>query len=46
MTRLKWMLVSFRLEIVLILTQDRCTVYAKDTIGLEIVLDASDDTPR
>jgi hypothetical protein len=29
------MLVSFCLEIVLILTQDRCTVYAKRTIGLE-----------
>jgi hypothetical protein len=30
-----WMLVSFRLEIVLILTQDRCTVYAKRTVGSE-----------
>jgi hypothetical protein len=27
-------------EIVLILMQDRCTVYAECTIGLEIVLDA------
>jgi hypothetical protein len=40
------MLVSFRLEIVLILTQDNCTVCAKSTIGLEIVLDARDGTPR
>jgi hypothetical protein len=34
------MLVSFCLEIVLILTQDSCTVCAKHTIGLEIILDA------
>ena len=34
------MLVSVRLEIVLILTQDRCTVCSKHTIGLEIILDA------
>ena len=33
------MLVSFCLEIVLSLTQDRCTVCAKRTIGSEIVLD-------
>jgi hypothetical protein len=33
------MLVSFNLEIVLILTQDRCTVCAKRTIGSEIILD-------
>jgi hypothetical protein len=26
--------------------QDRCTVCNKHTIGLEIVLDASDSTPR
>ena len=44
--RLKWMLVSVRLEIVLMLTQVRCTVYAKRTIGPEIVLDAPDGTPR
>jgi hypothetical protein len=37
-TRLKWKLVSVRLEIVLILTQDRCTVCTERTIGLEIVL--------
>jgi hypothetical protein len=28
------------------LTQDRCTVCAKHTIGSEIVLDAPDGTPR
>jgi hypothetical protein len=33
------------LEIVLILTQDRCIVYAERTIGLDIVLDP-DGTPR
>jgi hypothetical protein len=44
--RLKWKLVSVHLEIVLILTQDRYTVYTKRTIGIEIVLDAPDGTPR
>jgi hypothetical protein len=33
------MLISFRLEIVLILKQDRCTVYAKRTIGSDFILD-------
>ena len=42
----KWKLVSIRLEIVLVLVQDRCTVCAKHTIGSEIVLDAPDGTPR
>ena len=32
-----------RLEIVLILTQDLCTVCAERTIGPEIVLDAPDE---
>ena len=36
--RLKWKLVSAHLEIVLILTQDRCMVCAECTIDLEIVL--------
>jgi hypothetical protein len=45
-TTLKWKLVSVRLEIVLILTHDRCTVCAERTKGLEIVLDAPDGTPR
>ena len=34
------------LEVVLILTQDRCTVCAERTIGSKIVLDALDGTPR
>jgi hypothetical protein len=42
-TRLKWTLVSVRLEIVLILTQNRCIVYAEGTIGSEIILDAPDE---
>ena len=40
--RLKWKPVSVHLEVVLILTRDRCTVCAKRTIGSEIVLDAPD----
>jgi hypothetical protein len=46
MTRLKWKLNLVKLGILLILTQDRCTVYAKRTIGSQIVLDAPDGTPR
>ena len=34
------------LDIVLILTQDRCTVCVERTIGLEIILDTPDGTPR
>jgi hypothetical protein len=34
------------LEILLILTQDRCMVCAERTICLEIVLDAPDGSPR
>jgi hypothetical protein len=37
---------SVRLEIVLILTQQRCLVCAEHTIGSEIVLDAPDGTLR
>jgi len=44
-TRLKWKLDSVYLEIVLILTQDKCTVCAERTIGSKIVLDAPDGTP-
>ena len=44
--RLKWKLDSVCLEIVLILTQDRCTVCAERTISSEIILDAPDGTPR
>jgi hypothetical protein len=45
-TWLEWMLILVCLEIVLILTQDRFTVFVEHTIGSEIVLDASDGTPR
>jgi hypothetical protein len=45
-TRLKWKLVSIRLETVLVLVQERGTVCAKCTIASEIILDASDGTPR
>ena len=44
-TKLNRKVVLVRLEIVLILTQDRCTVCAERTIGLEIILDAPDGTP-
>jgi hypothetical protein len=37
---------SVRLEIVLILTQDRCMVCAECTTASEIILDAPDGTPR
>ena len=35
-----------RLEIVLVLVQDRSTVCGKRIIGSDIVLDAPDGTPR
>ena len=35
-----WKLVLVRLEIVLVSVQDRCTVCAKRTIGLDIVFNA------
>ena len=41
-----WNIVSVHLEIMLIMTQDRCTVCVERTIGSEIVLDANDGTPR
>ena len=37
---------SVRLEMVLVLVQDRCTVCAKRTIGSDTVLYAPDGTPR
>jgi hypothetical protein len=37
--RLKWKLVSFHLEIVLTLTQDRCTVCAERTMDSKIILE-------
>jgi hypothetical protein len=40
-----WNLVSVRLEIVVILMQERCTVRVECTIGSEIMLDATDGTP-
>ena len=39
-------LILIHLEMVLVSVQDRCTVCAKLTIGLEIVLDAPDGTPK
>jgi hypothetical protein len=33
------------LEIVLILTQDRCTICVERTIGSDIILDAPNGTP-
>jgi hypothetical protein len=44
--RLRRKLISVHLEIVLILTQDRCMVCAEHTIGSEIILDAPDETHR
>jgi hypothetical protein len=41
-----WNLVTIYLEVVLVLVQDRCTVCAKHTVGLEILLDATNGTPR
>jgi hypothetical protein len=43
--RHKWKLDSVSLEIVLILTKDRCIVCAEYTIGSEIILDTPDGTP-
>jgi hypothetical protein len=39
-------LVLVYFEMVLVLVQDRCIVYAERTIGSEIILDTSDGTPR
>ena len=40
----KWKLDLVHLEIVLILSQDRCMVYAKPTVCLEVILDTPDRT--
>ena len=40
------MLLSVHLDIVLIMTQDRCAVCAERAIGSEIILDAPDGIPR
>jgi hypothetical protein len=41
-----WNLVSVCLEIVLVSVQYRCTVCSERTVGLEIILEAPDSTPR
>jgi hypothetical protein len=41
-----WHLILVYLEIVLVPVQDTCTVSAKQTIILEIILNAPDGTPR
>jgi hypothetical protein len=41
-----WNLILVRLETALVLVQDRCTICTDHTIGIEIVLDALDGTPR
>ena len=38
-----WNLVSIRLEVVLVLVQDSCTVCTECTIGSEIVFNAPDE---
>jgi hypothetical protein len=43
---LKWKLISVCLEIVLILTQDRCMICIEHTTGSEIGSDAPDGSPR
>jgi hypothetical protein len=45
-TWVMWNLVSVHLEIVLVSEQDRCTVCNEHNIGIEIILDALDRTPR
>ena len=46
MTKLKQKLILVHLEIVIILTQDRCIVCAEHIIVSKIVLDAPGGTPR
>jgi hypothetical protein len=41
-----WNLILVRLEIVLVSVQDRYMVCTKRTVGLEIILDTPDGTPR
>jgi hypothetical protein len=41
-----WKLVLVLSDILLILTLDSCTVCIECTIGLDIILDAPDGTPR
>ena len=46
MTKINLKLILVHLEIVLILTQDRCTICAERAIESKIVLDAPNETPR
>ena len=39
-----WNVTCFRVETVFVSVQDRCMVYARRTIGSEIILDAPDGT--
>jgi hypothetical protein len=41
-----WNLILVHLEIVSVLVKDRCTICTEHTIGIEIILDALDGTPR
>jgi hypothetical protein len=45
-TWVTWNLVLINFEIVLASVQDRCTVCTERIIGIEIVLDTLDGTPR
>jgi hypothetical protein len=45
-TWILWNLISVYLEIVLVSVQDRCRVCAKHTRGSELILDATDGTPK
>jgi hypothetical protein len=45
-TRLKWKLGSVCSEIVLLLTQDWCMACLEHIVGLEIVLEAPNGSPR
>ena len=45
-TWVKWNLVSVRLEMVLVSVLDSCTVCAKHTICVGIILDKTDGTPK
>jgi hypothetical protein len=45
-TWVMWNLVLIYFETVLVSVQDRCMVCTERTIGIEIVLDTLDGTPR
>jgi hypothetical protein len=46
MTWVVWNLILIRLETMLVLVQNRCSVCIGHTIGTVIILDALDGTPR